>query len=43
MKKLAFKVLFIVILALSCENSNTNSFNQNEITFVIKMDLNQQK
>lgn len=43
MKKLAFKVLFIVILALSCENSNTNSFNQNEITFVVEMDLNQQK
>lgn len=43
MKKLAFKVLFIFILTLSCENSNTIPYHQNEITFVVEMDPNQQK
>ena len=39
MKKLAFKVLFIFILNLSCENSNTIPYHP----FVVEMDPNQEK
>ena len=43
MKKNLFTILILSILILSCEESNTNSYNQNELIFVVDMGSNENK
>ena len=43
MKKILFTILILSILIISCEESNTNSYNQNELIFVVDMGSNENK